>query len=835
MNDYRNLAVRYLKMNRKRSIVTVIGVAVAAAVLYTLLNLGWSALLGMREKLRNSQDYEIVFLTENQSQIEQIMADDKVKSSSVGQYYHYDYNEPKMYENALYINTTNPYRMEAALEYISSKYGVKGELNYLLAPTYLQGGEGNTTVIIILLVLLISFIFAIFGVGIVRNSIQLSILEQIKDYGNLRCIGASKGQMKAVVYIEGAIMELTGILFGVVVGTIVSMVAGKFLNPGFLFVGYSPSTVEGAVLHAGFHVVPVLPIVVAFLGDLFFAMEENCKVIVNMTPVSTIKGEHRIHKEKFKIRKQSIFGKLFGIEGDYAYKSIMRNPGRFYKTVWGLGIGMAAFIAISGIGVSLNKIVREEQKRYKYYHVFFENILNLYETPDEVKSSLPSSKVLEEFTNLDEVTDAKRIYSAVVGLADRDAHYQHYTDEYLTDSMEGTIQKMLYEKFVAGECGEECVLTIMDEMICYGYEKEDYERYQSALVDGTLDISENGVVLINHGRVVKSEENTESLNTEYIDLDYTDYKVGDTIDLLDMKKFRTDMNEKLKDLSTQYEIERKKLSDLLKNKEDTAEIMGEQERLEDEYRNKKKKMVQKCKEQLLAEGCYKTYIIEGIVNDDVNRYTSGVTFILPLERYFSLTGTDASMVTGMQYHFDKFPVNKYERILCEDKESNWLYMSDAALFIDDDVNISAFPILMQGIQSAKHFLLGFMLFVLFVVMMTTFNIINTTAGNLHLRKKEFAQLRVIGVSKKRLIKMVLLEGVITAIAANTVGIIIGYGLSLWVFQLVITTLLGYAYQFPLGAALLGILISTIILCGSIYVPLKELKIEMAGDLATGGD
>ena len=83
--------------------------------------------------------------------------------------------------------------------------------------------------------------------------------------------------------------------------------------------------------------------------------------------------------------------------------------------------------------------------------------------------------------------------------------------------------------------------------------------------------------------------------------------------------------------------------------------------------------------------------------------------------------------------------------------------------------------------------------------------------------------------------MVLLEGVITAIAANTVGIIIGYGLSLWVFQLVITTLLGYAYQFPLGAALLGILISTIILCGSIYVPLKELKIEMAGDLATGGD
>ena len=88
-----------------------------------------------------------------------------------------------------------------------------------------------------------------------------------------------------------------------------------------------------------------------------------------MTPVSAIRGEYRIRKEKLKVRMKSIFGKLFGVEGDYAYKSIMRNPGRFHKTVWALGIGIAAFIAISGIGSSLNKIIRDEQERYKYYHV----------------------------------------------------------------------------------------------------------------------------------------------------------------------------------------------------------------------------------------------------------------------------------------------------------------------------------------------------------------------------------------------------------------------------------------------------------------------------------
>ena len=819
MSDYRKLAFRYLKLNRKRSIVTVIGVTVAVTILYVILNLGWSSLLGIRENLRDSQDYEIVFLTENQEQIEQIMADDKVKSASVGQYYDDDYDEPKMYDNALYINTTNPYRMNAALKSLSSKYGVKGELNYLLAATYLLDREGNIIGILVLVILLISYIFAIFGVGIIRNSIQLTTLEQIKDYGNLRCIGASKGQLKAMIYIEGAVLEISGMVLGVIVGTIGSMIIGRFLDIGFLFADMFSSDVGNSALHAGFHLLPVVPIAIAFLGDLFFVMEENCKVIANMTPVSAIRGEYRIRKEKLKVRRKSIFGKLFGIEGDYAYKSIMRNPGRFHKTVWALGIGIAAFIAISGVGSSLNKIIRDEQERYKYYHVFFKNIFDMGDTADEVKSSLPPSSVLKKLTDLDEITDAKRMYCAKVGLVNWREHYKRYTEEYLEDTWSGIVCKRYYEHYEA-ELDEEGKLTFglkyLSEIDCYGYDKEDYERYQSVLVDGTLDVSENGIVLVNHGTVEKREEDMESLNTEYIDVDYTDYKVGDTIDLLDMQKFRADISEKLKDLSVKYKAEREKIS----GNDEAAE--QERESLESEYIDQKNQIVWECKEQLIADGCYKTYTIEGIVEDDVNHYTTGATFILPLEQYFAVTGTDESMVTGMQYHFDKFLLNKYFRAI-----DGWDY--------DGETETSVYPNIMAMFQSTKYGLAGFLLFVVFIVMMSTFNIINTTAGNLHLRQKEFAQLRVIGVSKKRLIKMALLEGVIATIAANIVGIIIGYLLSFGLFRLVITTLFSYRYQFPVGAALAGAIVSALILCGSIYVPLKDIKMNIASDLATGGD
>lgn len=827
MNDYRKLAVRYLKMNRRRCIVTIMGVAVAVAILYVILNLGWSALLGMRENLRSSQDYEIVFLTENQEQIEQIMADAKVKSASVGQYYDYDYNEPRMYDNALYINTKNPYCMEDALESISSKYAVKGELNYLLATTYFQGGEGNTTAIFILLILLVSYIFAIFGVGIIRNSIQLSTLEQIKDYGNLRCIGASKGQLKAVIYIEGAILEISGIVFGVIVGTIGSIIIGHFLDTGFLFGALAPSDVGNASLHAGFHILPIVPVAIAFLGDLFFAMEENCKVIANMTPVSAIRGEYRIRKEKLKVRKESIFGKLLGIEGDYAYKSIMRNPGRFHKTVWAMGIGIAAFIAIAGISSSLNKIIRDEQDFYKYYHIYFENILDPEDTTGEVQSSLPSSDVLEELANLEEVTDAKRMYSSRLVLADWETCYKHYTKKYLEDSANGNVYKVFYEN--PEKIGSE--IKFISEINCYGYDREDYERYQSVLVDGTLDVSENGIVLVNHGRVVKNEEETESLGVEYIDVDYTDYKVGDTIDLLDMQKFRTDISKELRDLSAEYDVKREELFGLSENDGENAAIAKEEAELENEYDEKKAKIAWECRERLIKEKSYKTYTIEGIVKEDVNHFNTGVTVVLPLKRYFALTGTDESMVTGMQYHFDKIPVNKYNRIIYDARSDG----DPMGLWGISELETSAYPLIMEILQGTKYYLAGFFIFVVFIVMMTTFNIINTTAGNLHLRRKEFAQLRIIGVSKNRLMKMVLLEGVIASIAANIVGIIIGYIMSFGLFRLVITTLYSYQYHFPVAAAFAGVLISTMILCGSIYIPIKELKMDMAGDLATGGD
>lgn len=63
--------------------------------------------------------------------------------------------------------------------------------------------------------------------------------------------------------------------------------------------------------------------------------------------------------------------------------------------------------------------------------------------------------------------------------------------------------------------------------------------------------------------------------------------------------------------------------------------------------------------------------------------------------------------------------------------------------------------------------------IVIIALICVINIMNTIATNQILRKKEFATLRTIGMSKKRICKMIALEGSIASIIASILGLIIG--------------------------------------------------------------
>lgn len=355
MTDYKKLALYYLKAGKRQCIVTIIGVMITVAVLYTALNFGYSYVLQTRQEVRKEADYEIVFLSDDTEKLAQIAADDQILQAYNGAYTGEEYvsDEERFvevnYKNALYVNVRHPYKMESVMEDMKADYGVDARLNNELAVLYLQDEDGLIGVLLIL-VLLIAYIFAIFAVGMIRNTVQMFVLQQVKDYGILRCIGATKGQLNRIIYRIGAGMEVTGIAVGVLLGTIISVILG-FLKD----------------VNVGFHIGPAIPILIAYLGDLYFVMQECSKLVTKISPVSAVRGEYRIKKEKIKVRGNGLMGRLFGVEGAYARKSVLRNSGRFAKTVTAMMLSITAIIICLSIGSMVHDTKKNINDMYGRY------------------------------------------------------------------------------------------------------------------------------------------------------------------------------------------------------------------------------------------------------------------------------------------------------------------------------------------------------------------------------------------------------------------------------------------------------------------------------------
>lgn len=795
MTDYRQLAVIYLKHNRKRCLVTVMGVALCVIILFVIMNLGVSYIVTRRDAQREKTDYEAYFICRDRETAEQIAGEDCLRKARL-EVCEDPEGESSLY--TVYVNFRQPYRLLRYADKIAEKHGIGYEVSELAA-YYLQDEENNMIYILILAVLLVAFIFAILGVGTVRNSIQLITLEQVKDYGILRCIGATRRQLRGCIYLMGMILELFGIILGTILGFLVYLIPAKTYH-----------------LQIGFHVIALPFILAAFLGDLYFVMQENCRFLNNLTPAAAVSGEFQIKREKEKIRagRGKGIGKLLGFEGSYAYKSLMRNPSRFWKTTGSVGFGIAMIVVAFAINQCVNTYVSGVAAHFGFYQIFGYHTGSFLNGDSEaVRAAEEIMAQLEESPN---ITESKPVYAADLYTADFAELTDHYTQEYASDSLAGTSQMRLMSRMRDGETtGTELGLIstiLISQISLFGYDEEDFDRLKSELAEGTLDVSDEGLVLVNHSYTTSNE-------IDYygnIMKDYTmyHYHVGDRITFVDFQK----LDELLGELDERTE---KGEFTVVVQDPGTGELQESIDQL------KRITAYYEGYQELLAKGETKTYTIEGILRKDsvLSRINGYAHFVLPQEQYFRLTGREEGNGYGRMYHM------KGTRT---DETLNRLYK--AAEERQAFSNLAWEPLYLTAVQNIDRFrsvILAVVFFALFVVMMNILNILNASASNLHLRRREFAQLRVLGMSKKLLQKTVLLEGVITGIAASIAGLVLGAGITGMVVYL-LNLLIYVEFHFPWGAYAATAAASIFLLCGSICLNLRSLKTGMAEELSASG-
>lgn len=816
MTDYKKLAAYYLKASKKRCVITIIGVMITVIVLYAGLNIFYSYMLQQQKDVRKEADYEIVFLTDDQETLSQIASDDRVTQAYTGKYAVSEWETvngtdgkyvEKVYDNALYVNTGHPYRMAKIMNEMIEDYGVDAELNWNLSTWYLQDMEEGFDVILIV-VLLIAYIFAIFAVGVIRNTIQMFTLEQVKDYGILRCIGATKGQLSGIIYRMGAMLEIAGLLAGIVMGGIVSMILG------FIF-----------KISAGFHIIPMIPILITYLGDMYFVMRENAKLVTKMTPVSAVRGEYRIKKEKLRRRGGGLMGKIFGIEGSYARKSVLRNKGRFIKTVTAMVFSISAIVLICSCWGQLRKYWKSTDEKFGDYQINLTSYSSATTSLEEAQSTLPSVEVFRELSRNNSVEESKKVYGCKADLVDTDSYTGKITDEFRTKVTMGHYYGVYMDKLNGtGEASDdkdpEVTRSVAETMVnstdVIGCDDSDLNHLTKYLTAGTTELSENGILVVAGGSFnswdLKELEDTEdTLYDKSYHFDTYHFELGDTVQLVDFALYQKECLKAKEKIDQEFEKTQKEAGTTGDNDRDGGTVKNAEDRtsVRQEYVEYKK-----IKDRLIAEGHYKTYKVEGILDLGAQVFgeSSDRQIYMRRDDYFDLTGYGENDIAGMKYKVNLDSVSASS-------------VTDMLSYIGD----SLYGESMQLCVYLKSFVRYAIAAVLFIFVLSSVNIVNTTAGNLHLRRKEFAQLRVIGMSRKRLLKTVMLEGVMTTVVANVLGFIIGIGLSYGVFMY-LNMVIEAGKSIAWWAFGVGLVASGLIICGSIWLGIRDLPVAMVEDL-----
>lgn len=771
-------------------------------------------MLQQQKDVRKEADYEIVFLTDDQETLSQIASDDRVTQAYTGKYAVSEWETvngtdgkyvEKVYDNALYVNTGHPYRMAKIMNEMIEDYGVDAELNWNLSTWYLQDMEEGFAVILIV-VLLIAYIFAIFAVGVIRNTIQMFTLEQVKDYGILRCIGATKGQLSGIIYRMGAMLEIAGLLAGIVMGGIVSMILG------FIF-----------KISAGFHIIPMIPILITYLGDMYFVMRENAKLVTKMTPVSAVRGEYRIKKEKLRRHGGGLMGKIFGIEGAYARKSVLRNKGRFIKTVTAMVFSISVIVLICSCWGQLRKYWKSTDERYGDYQINLTSYSSSTTSLEEAQSTLPSVEVFRELSRNNSVEESKKVYGCKADLVDTDSYTGKITDEFRTKVTMGHYYGVYMDKLNGtGEASDdkdpEVTRSVAETMVnstdVIGCDDSDLNHLAKYLTAGTTELSENGILVVAGGSFNSWDldgdaygDEADTLYDKIYHFETYHFELGDTVQLVDFALYQ----KKCLKAKERIEQEFEKLQKEAGMTQDSGEIENAEGRtaMRQEYVE-----YEQIRDQLIAEGHYKTYKVEGILDlgTQVFGETADRQIYMRQNDYFDLTGYGENDIAGMKYKVNLDSVSASS-------------VTDMLSYIGD----SLYGESMQLCVYLKSFVRYAIAAVLFIFVLSSVNIVNTTAGNLHLRRKEFAQLRVIGMSRKRLLKTVMLEGVMTTVVANVLGFIIGIGLSYGVFMY-LNMVIEAGKSIAWWAFGVGLVASGLIICGSIWLGIRDLPVAMVEDL-----
>ncbi|MDR0519452.1 MAG: FtsX-like permease family protein, partial [Clostridiales Family XIII bacterium] len=398
MRIMRELAARQLRLNRRRTAITLVGIILSVAMITAVAGFTTSVQDMAQSMFKNiNGDWHISINAATTEQADKIMgdplvekgftepsfdeetidviaddADNSAAAKAAGGKAKYKEKLSKLVDVKVRLaHPTREYDETAAQ--LAMKYGVTDadastgiegiafNKELLASEGYVAGDNLNSLFKGIAGILIFVIFFG--SIMVISNAFSISANERIRQFGILKSIGSTKRQISASVVSEGIILATIGIPAGILLGFAVQLglvaISNTMLGGLNEILAALTDAASGTPIH--FRFVISLPAIlvsaaVSFITILISAWLPARRA-AKITAIEAIRMSKEIKIKAKKLRTPKLISKLFGFEGALAQKYLKRSSRAYRATVASLVVGIILYLVASGFGTAMTKSI----------------------------------------------------------------------------------------------------------------------------------------------------------------------------------------------------------------------------------------------------------------------------------------------------------------------------------------------------------------------------------------------------------------------------------------------------------------------------------------------
>lgn len=191
----------------------------------------------------------------------------------------------------------------------------------------------------------IACLVILFSVIVIYNIFQVGLVQKIQEYGKMKALGATKKQMKQVVFKEGMSLAVLAIPVGLILGYLVTII---FFQWQMQFAGQVAS-VEGYEDISLFSFPIALLVIVLVLITVSLALYQPMKIVSRISPVEALRFQESQKKQKV-LRKGKQSLKLVRL----TLANLQSNRKRTIATIMTMGLSCVLFVVLANLTANLD-------------------------------------------------------------------------------------------------------------------------------------------------------------------------------------------------------------------------------------------------------------------------------------------------------------------------------------------------------------------------------------------------------------------------------------------------------------------------------------------------